>query len=250
MHNYVLKFEDKQRPFKDGHGIPLGRMVELLAVLVKAVGATDAKDLVLKDVLHESYGLNLATPDATIHHNLKVIHANISQNELKGFSDAQMNYARKLKAIIGDQLSLEAYDPQDNERYSVTQFDLPTLPKYYFELGDVYGILTSIGSPNLTEKAKSVIRIAGFAHNVEVTAEQEMELLPYFKKAKLVFSIRKRIDMATKEIKGAMLEDFKLSNPRSFAEMAEELKAAQPDGLFNEIENTAEYFHKLRASNE
>jgi len=52
MHNYVLKFEDKQRPFKDGHGIPLDRMVELLAVLVKAVGATDAKDLVLKDVLH------------------------------------------------------------------------------------------------------------------------------------------------------------------------------------------------------
>ena len=47
--------------------------------------------------------------------------------------------------------------------------------------------------------------------------------------------------MATKEIKVAVLEDFKLSNPRSFAEMAAELKADQPDGLFNEIENTATY---------
>lgn len=250
MHNYVLKFEDKLRPFKDGQGIPLGRMVELLAMLIKAVGATDGKDLMLKDVLHESYGLNLATQSETIHHNLKVIHANISQNRLKGFSEAQMNYARKLKSIMGEQLSMEAYDPQDNERYAVTQFDLPTLPKYYFELGEVYGILTSIGSPNLTVKAKSVIRITGFAHNVEVTPAQEMELLPFYKKAKLVFTIRKRIDAASKEIKGAVLEEFNPGNSRNFAEIAAEIKAAHPEGFFNDMENTSEFFHKLRALNE
>lgn len=45
-----------------------------------------------------------------------------------------------------------------------------------------------------------------------------------------------RFDMANKEIKGAVMEDFKLSNPRSFAEMAAELKTDQPEGLFNEIE--------------
>jgi hypothetical protein len=228
----------------------LGKMIELLASLVKAVGDVDGKDLVLQDVLHDSYALNLVTPTAAIHQNLKVIHTDISQNRLNNFNEAQLNYARKLKLVMGAQLSLEAYDPQARERHAVNQFDVPNTPKHYFELSDVQGVLTSIGSTNLTEKVKSYIRITGFAHHVEINAAQEKELLPFFKSTKLMFTIRKRIDTISKEIKGAILEDFKVINSRSFAEIAAEIKSANPEGFFNDIENTPEFFHQLRNLNE
>ena len=247
-YKYVLKFEDPQNPFKeDGHGVPMAEMLELLVALLKTVDPKHKDDIVLNNIIHESHGPEMVVKSLKVQTHLKVIHKKIRENDLSGFDADELSYAARLKKTLKDRLILFAYDPADNDREEISDIVLPKVPQVYFQTVSIRGVLTSIGSKSLSDKVRSTIRVEGFGFDIKVSASQEMQLIKYYKNQQLRFVITKRIDFATKETKDAELESFTPLKKQTFADIAAEIKAENPDGFFNNIEDTAEFMRKLRS---
>ena len=246
-YQYILKFDDDAHTMREGDGIPLEQVADLLSSLLKALKPSKDERIILYDVIHASYGLALSTNSNSIQNHLELIHSKVSRQDYEGLNSDETAYIVKLRKVLGGRFYVQAFDPQKDDKVEVREIQLPEPPKYYFETGSVYGTVTAIGSTNL-EGTKSYIRITGITYQIEVTEEQESQLVHHFKKNKLRFSIVKRIDFSSGEVKSARLEDFKTLSDQSFTQLAEALSKEHPNGLFNEIEDTPGFIRHLRTA--
>ncbi|MFN3589926.1 MAG: hypothetical protein ACK4UP_11140 [Spirosomataceae bacterium] len=113
---------------------------------------------------------------------------------------------------------------------------LPQKPEYYFETGSVYGIVTGIGGKTLNGKAS--VHLNNAPYEIEVSHEQENELIKYFKKEKLYLTITKKISFDSGTIISATLEDFEEVGSLSFIEASQLLLNKYSDGIFDYIEDS------------
>jgi len=246
-YHYILKFDDDAHTMREGEGIPLAQVADLLESLVKALNPGKDEQVVLQDIVHASYGLALATNSYSVHNHLKVLHSKVGNRDYEGLNQPELTYLVKLKSILGGKFYLHAYDPQKADGVEVRDIKLPELPKYYLQASSVYGIITSIGSADL-DGSKSYIKVAGLPFKIEVSEEQERVLIQHFKKSELRLSVIKRIEFSSGEIKNAQLEDFEALSEQLFTQLAQTLGQKYPDGLFNNIDDSAEYIRNLRTS--
>lgn len=232
-YSFTLRFDDEQHTLTRFNGLPVQRVGELLVSLYEALSIGKNQLLVLSEIKGNCYALELTTETLTVHENLKVIHKNISQNNYKGLNLAQRKYAQTLKSIMGDRLSLKAYDKDKDYEVRMAKIELPQTPSYYFEIGTVYGIITAIGGNTLDGKA--IIKINQEDFNIEVTPKQEKALVGEYKKSKLRLSIRKKINFETDKIVSAELLDFEILSEQSFSELAEQFRKKHPSAFPDEV---------------
>lgn len=117
----------------------------------------------------------------------------------------------------------------DNGLLSITN----ALPEYYFEIGSVYGIITSIVTP--VTNGKTSIRLSGLSYRIELDAKQEAELVKHYMKTRLHMLLKKKVSVKNNKIVSATLETYELPGTKSFAENIEDLRNNIPDDVMDEL---------------
>lgn len=229
QYHFTLRFDDDEHSLTRFNGVHAGRVGELLVALTEAVHLRKNENFVLSEVRGNCYALELTSDSLTTHENLKVIHRKISENDYRGFTGEQKKYAATLKSILGDHLNLKAYDNDNGYEVRVREISLPKNPDHYFETGSAYGFLTGIGGSTLD--GKSFIHLNEETFNIEITARQEEQLLPHFKKTRLRLSIRKKLNFETDKVISAILTDFETLDGPSFFEQTETFRRKHPNGF-------------------
>lgn len=236
--DFTLRFDDEDHTLNAKNGVPIDKLAELLMSLSKAVNSDDKNPLTLSEIRGNCYALQISTPVYTVYETLKVVHNKIANNDFVGLNTDQRKYAVKLKSVLGDKLTLNAYSPMKDFEVEVSEIILPKPPEFYYEIGSIYGILTAIGGHVVTGKA--VIHVNKISYDIEVSSKQELELVHHYKKANIRFLVCKKISMDKKEIVSAKLESFQVLSDVTFSTAISSIRSKLPDSFYDNSNN--EYF--------
>ena len=221
-YDFILRFDDNNHSLTATNGLSIKELSELLSSLYDAINVSNKDTLVLSEIRGNCYALNLTTNNEIIYENLKVVHRKISNNDFDGLNKKQIQYAEKVKTILKEDLNLQAYDDLQTFKFEVNEINIvQELPPFYYEISSEYGIVTSIGGRSID--GISNIRINGKNYDIKVSARQERELLPYFKKNKLRLVLNKKIATDDQEVKSATLESFEITENISFFNKIEDI---------------------------
>ncbi|NLP59196.1 hypothetical protein [Lutibacter sp. B1] len=234
-YNFTLRFDDDNHSLTAENGISIGTLSELLTSLSKAVSLQRDDKLVLSEIRGNCYALNLTTNSEVVQESLIVVHRKISTNDYTGLNSNQRSYAQKIKTILGDNLTLQAYNDTQSFKVEFQKIELPKLPDYYNQISTINGVITSIGGRSL--KGKSTIHVAGFNFDIEISFSQEKKLAKYFKEKELIFFINKKISMDDDEIKSAELESFEVPNDNNFIDTATEIRKKFGDEIIEKYKD-------------
>jgi hypothetical protein len=232
-YDLTLRFDNEDHSLTAKNGLPIEKLAELLLSLSKCVSADDKNPLTLSEIRGNCYAIQISTPVFTLYENLKVVHKKISENDFSGLNNDQKKYAIKLKSILGNKLSLTAYDNDKNFNVEVSEIVLPVQPDYFYEIGSVYGIITSIGGSAID--GKTVIHVNRVPYDIEISTQHESELLQYYKKDRMRFLVRKKITTEKKEIVSAKLEHFEVSPKKEFVNTVEDIRNNLSEDFFNDL---------------
>lgn len=226
------------------NGIPAIEIGELITSLAEALHLSKEQSFVLSEIRGNCYALGLTTNSVTVYENLKVIHRKVSDNEYSGFTLDEKKYANKLKQVLKKKYYLDAYDANKDYKVRVREVNIPETPEFYYEIGTVNGIITSIGGKTLSGKTSINVNQSDFP--VEINDIQENKLINYYKGSKLLLTIKKKINFETDKIISGQLLDFEVGSSKNFAELVADLKNETPEGLFNNIDDAVTAVRKLR----
>lgn len=236
-YDFILRFDDDKHSLTAKNGLPISEVSELLASLSRAVPLGKEDKLVLSEVRGNCYALAFSTNSLTVQSNLKIVHKQISLNDYTGLNRDQRNYAGVLHKITNGRYYLKAYDSKKEFNIDVGEIELPELPESYYEIGTFLGSITQIGGRTL--KGKSIIHVEGFSTDVIITLDQEKLLYKHFKKLPILFTIKKKVDVKSRDIKSAELITFTITGEHKLAETAKKISSK----LSNEfLDNIDQYY--------
>lgn len=235
FYDFTLRFDNEDHSLTAKNGLPIDKLAELLLSLSKSVNTDEKNPLILSEIRGNCYAIQVTTPVYTVHENLKVVHRKISENDFSGLNNDQKKYASKLKSILGNKLTLSAYDNNKSFEVELSEIVLPAQPEYYYEIGTIYGIITSIGGSAVDGKA--VIHVSKVAYDIEISNEQEIKLLNHYKKDKIRFLIRKKLTTEKKDIVSAKLESFEVLTKNDFVTTVKDIRNTLPEDFFNDLNN-------------
>lgn len=247
-YDFTLRFDNDEHSLTAYNGIPADEVGKILIDLTNALGK--GHKIVLSEIRGNCYALNLSTPYIGTHEMLKVIHKRIEKNDFVGLTTEQKKYVGTLGSVIrSEHVRIDAYtnNKEDDYHIRVTEIIIPPKPKHYFELSSIYGKITSIGGKTLD--GKTYIKINDGKFDIEVTQMQERKLLEYFKKTKLLLSIKKKIDFDNGSILSATLEDYEEVPEKDFFKGIKNLSENYPNGLFSS-ENNEDLVYLIRNNTE
>ncbi len=229
--DYVLRFDDEQHSLNARNGIPLDKIATLLQYLYKTLHLAQDETIVLSQVIGNSYAVQVSTNSYTAQARLANLHERISHNEFAGMNVDERRYAQELKDVLGKRFFVQGYDPKDNDkRVQIDTITIPRKPEFYYEICTVYGVVTAIGGRSLTSRA--TIRLSDAPYDIDVTSEQEKQLIKSFKTDRLVLTVRQKIHYESGLVGHASLEEFEVLSKKTFVQAADELRQKYPDGLF------------------
>lgn len=233
--DFTLRFDDEDHSLSTKNGLPIEKLAELLLSLVKAVNSDEKNPLTLSEIRGNCYAIQVSTPVLTVYETLKVVHTKISNNDFSGLNTEQKKYASKLKTILGNKLTLSAYNPKKDFEVEVSEITLPKQPDYYYEISSIHGIITSIGGNAVN--GKTVIHVNKTSYDIEVSPKQESELLQHYKKSKIRFLVRKKVSFDKKEIVSAKLESYEISKDIKFQKAVSDIREKLPSDFYDNLNN-------------
>jgi hypothetical protein len=252
MENYTLtiRFDNEDHSLSSVNGLPISTLGELLVLLGKAVGLKEGDNLTLSGIKGNCYALDFYTDSESIRRKTERIHRQIAENDCAGFNPDQRKYVSGLMKIIGGKYRVNVYDELKSFNYRIATTEETQDVDFYFEVEDVYGVITFIGSSNM-DSAPS-IKLSGEGYDIHVNSEQERRLIRHFKKDRLLLTIRKKVNFQTEKTESATLIDFEVAGDDSerFFDRAEKLKASYGKrGLFPKVKDSSLSVRKLRGEN-
>ena len=243
-YNLTLRFDDPDHALTAEDGLPIDEVAKLLHSLSEAIDVDNEHKVVLSQVKGNCYALNLSTYSVTKYETMKVIHRKVSENDYNGLTIKERQYAIVIKDVLNGHYTLDVYDDKKDFRVRVEKVQIPRVPTYYYEIGTLYGIVTSIGGQTI-DGASSIL-ISQQNYPIKVTQSQEQELLEYFKKIKLLFTLRKKLRYDNDTVVSAELESFEPTNKETFAMSVRKLRAKHKDGLLKDYSDPVEALRELR----
>jgi hypothetical protein len=250
MDNYTLtvRFDDDAHSLSSNNGLPINLLGELLVSLSKAVGLKKEDRLTLSEIKGNCYALALTTDSETLCNAMEIVHKKISENKLSGFNPDQKRYAAKLGSIIRNRgYRINVYNSAKDFDCKIVDISPENEVESYFEIGNVYGVVASIGSSSLDTQPS--IKLSKEGYDIHITGEQERRLIKHFKKDRLFLTIKKKINFETDKVESASLIDFEVikSNEETFADKANGLmKQQKKRGLFPKVKDTVLSVRSIR----
>jgi hypothetical protein len=228
-YKYILKFDDKNHTLNAENGILAKDFVRIIGELQKSISG----DFTISHIISSSYAIELSTENAITHEAIATIHKKIADNDVLGLSKEQKKYVETINDFLSKNPDIDFFAQNSSKQensISIHRVELPQVD-YYYQISSLYGIITGIGGKTLD--GKSTIHIAEVPYEIEISTSQERNLLPYHKKAKILFTIQKKIDFNTSKVKNAFLENFEI--------ITEDYKN-QKEGFFEKIKNIRESY--------
>lgn len=244
IYDLTLRFDDLQHTLTAEDGLPIDDVAKLLSSLSQALGLNKDQKVVLSEIRGNCYALNLSTNSITAHETLKVIHRKISQNDYHGLTTQERQYVATLKVVMGDEYTLDVYDNTKDFRVHVEKVTLPKTPQYYYSRSTVCGVVTSIGGQTI--EGASYINIGLQNYQIKVTSQQEQQLLNYFKRNRILFTLNRRIRFDNDIVVSAELDSFEIIEDTSLIFRAEEYRKDHPDGIFIDMDDSVNAVRRLR----
>jgi hypothetical protein len=141
------------------------------------------------------------------------------------------------------------YDPDKKFNYKIVNISLESKVESYFEIDSVYGIIASIGSSSLDTQPS--IKLSKEGYDIHISSTQERKLVNYFKKERLLLTIKKKINFETNKIESVSLIDFEVmeNTKETFSDKANKLiEKHKGKGLFPKVTDTVSSIRKLRGN--
>ena len=253
MSNYVfvMRFDDNTNSLTSESGLSIEELGELLISLSKAIGLKKEEPLTLSKVRNNCYAFELTTNKFPVYENLKNVHDRISNKDFDSLNSDQMRYATKLNVLLGDRYRMNVYDPNKtfDFKIKIEKENLVKKVEFYYEIDDIYGIVTSIGGKSI--ESKPCIKIPGINYDIFITPAQESKLIKYFKKDRLRFKFKRKINFETDRTVSADLIEFEIVNKplNKLVDNVEQLISKQNKRpLFNKVTDSVVSVRKLRGN--
>jgi len=245
-YDLTLRFNDNEKTLSAKNGLPINQLGELLTYLGKAV---DLKDnlLTLSEIKGNCYAVTISTPKLSLYNTLRSIHSCISEGDLNSLTIEQVKYANRLNSILDNKYTLDVYDIGKTFNYKITNVVPEKKVEYYYEIDEIYGIISSIGGNTL--ESKQHIKLSNLNYEISVSESQEKNLLKYFKNKRILFKINKKIDFETDRILSAELLEYETPNKNKmrFIDSANNiLNKRKGHSLFPKIKDSVESIRTLR----
>lgn len=202
----TFRFENEDNSLTRFNGLSIEELGKFLRALSSAIVSGPEDKMVLSNIKGNCYAAVLSTKSKIQYESVKILHAEIAQRNFKGLNIQQRTYYRTLMGIIKNGLMLNVYD-QNKEFYKT--IDVSTEVKFFpffYETNSYKGFLTRIGSRNLN--TKNTIFISSSTTEIEISSEQERELISYYKKIELEFYVTEKINKETGKVEMATLDGF------------------------------------------
>lgn len=225
IYSFQLQFDDDNHSLSATNGLGIEQVASLLDSLSKALG--HSSKIVLSEIRGNCYALVLSTPNLVTHSTMKLIHSKIRTGDYSGLSSEVRDYASTLKQVMGTSLKLKAIDKGSNEFSLIDQIVIPARKEFYFEINSEAGEIITIGGASLN--GKSHIKISKLQYEVDVTPQQERDLIKYFKNDRLLFTLKQKISYETSKVVRAELIDYKVLSRQKFNERAAKFREIHPD---------------------
>jgi hypothetical protein len=248
---FVMRFENETNTLTAEKGISIGELGDILNSLSKAIGSKN-EPLTLSKVRGNCYAFEISTPIYPLYESLKSVHNRISENDFSSLNSDQLKYAHTLNDIIKkNKYRMNVYDPEKtfNLKIEINKDELNRHVEFYYEVDDIYGIIASIGGKSID--STPCVKLSKVNYEIYVNPSQENSLIKYFKKDKILFRIRKKIDVDTDRVVSAVLIDFEVleNNLKGFVESVNELKSNyKKRALFPKIKDSVESVRNIRGN--
>jgi hypothetical protein len=244
----TIRFDDDAHSLSAKNGIAANLLGELLLSLSKAVGLKKEDNLTVSDIRGNCYALDLTTNSECLFNSTEIVHKQISENDYSGFNSDQRRYAKTLDSIIQNTgCRINVYNPLKKFNYKIAEISFENKVDFYFEIDSIYGIIASIGSSSLDTQPS--IKLSKEGYDIHVTGDQEKRLVRYFKKDRLLLTIKKKINFDTNKIETASLIDFEVmknSAERFSNKTTNLIEQYKKRGLFPKVKDTVSSIRELR----
>jgi hypothetical protein len=246
--NYTvtIRFDDDAHSLSANNGLSIEALGELLVLLSKAVGSKKEDRITLSEVRGNCYALDFTTDNELHYRSMETIHKKISENDLGGLNSDQKKYASKIGSILREKgWRISVYNQDREFDYKIVDVSPEDRIESYFEIDDVYGIISSIGGSNL--ESRPAIKLSGEGYDIHITDAQEGELFEHYKKDRLLLTIKKKINFETNKVESASLVRFEVMESRTFSDKANRLmKKYEKRGLFPKVKESSLSVRSMR----
>jgi hypothetical protein len=248
---FVMRFENETNTLTAEKGLSIEELGEILTSLSKAVCLKD-EPLTLSKISGNCYAFELTTPKENVYESVINVHDRISNGDYLSLNPEQINYAHTLNSIMEKKkYRMNVYDPEKkiNLKIHINKEELNRIVEFYYEIDDIYGIISSIGGKSIT--SIPCIKLSKVNYEIHVNSQQEKRLIKYFKKEKILFRVKKKIDFNADKVVSAELIDFEIlgSKSKGFVESVNELKDKQKKRpLFSKIKDSTESVRNIRGN--
>ncbi|RYE12533.1 MAG: hypothetical protein EOP34_10650 [Rickettsiales bacterium] len=232
MIKFSIKIDDSEHSLTKEDGIPIDKIGGLLESLFNAIDTGTGEKCTLGQIRGNCYALDFYTQDEGYLSNFVTLHKSIEEVSIDDLLPEEKKYANKLKAILGNQYYLKAYDGNNEEIASISEIGTKELPSYYYTTDTVYGIIIQLGRQ--TTEAKKHISIEGVPYKIFITKEQDLSLKEYYDTHNLRIEISQKRSTFDGHIVSAELDSFDVISQKNLQDNLSETGYID----FNLIKNT------------
>lgn len=213
---FTLRLYSQKKEINPNGGVSLSDMAEIVGALSKAIELGDIKCTV-SQIHNEAYNIVISTDDERGYSNYLDLWQNIkdSNGQLK-LRESQSEFGKVLSKYTKNGICFAGLDKKEKLIFKIEKVIQEGLPKYFFEVDDLYGRIIEVGGKNEDKPHIRVRPLNGDTILIHTTAEQDLKLSKFYKQVdNIYFSVKYKINFTDHSVIECSLEDYAIpSNSR------------------------------------
>lgn len=192
-------------------GLSLQEISEIVGALSKAIELGDIKCTV-NNVHNEALNIVIATKDERGYANYLDLWKNIKKsNGQLLLRESQSEFGSIVSKFTKKGVCFAGLDEKEKVIAKIEKVVTENLPKFFYEIDDVYGRIIEVGSKNEANPHIRVRLLNGDTLLIHTTNEQDQSLARYYKKIdNIYFSVKYKINFTDHSIIECSLDDYSI----------------------------------------
>jgi hypothetical protein len=228
---FKISFKDEDEKFSYKNGLPISKISEWLKAFCELL-QENSNDLVISGIETGSYAMSFCVKSENAAQKIKSTHKKIGNQNFDEMNDLERSYAKYTNRFLKDNrctMFITNKQNKYNAYIKPVSDDLISLNNsFYYEIGDIFGIITSIGGSTIDGSVH--IMVQGFSKKIFINKKQELSIFQHYKKNKLCLYIKKKIRISNHEVLSASLLDYEFID--------------KVDTLWDVVQTTSSLFHQ------